>query len=340
MGQMNRLIVIALILMIGGVSGFSQPLDYSNKAYWAALPDRQDNADLVPGDLKTTPEGKYNIDIFFLHPTSYNGNRLSDSWNAPIDNNEINQHTDDKSIKYQASLFNVVGKIYAPRYRQSHISAYFTSDTASAMEAFEFAYLDIENAFQYYMKHFNQGRPFIIASHSQGTNHAIRLIKEHIQGKMPEEKMIVAYLVGMPVFPDDIKLTPCETPVQTGCYCSWRTFLEGYMPPYIANESPIIVTNPITWTTINKGGFTDPELHKGAVLFNFNKRARKGIVRANIHKNVLWIKKPDVFGKVFYNRKNYHIGDFNLFYADIQSNAQLRTEAFLNSKDILTGSKD
>lgn len=80
---------------------------------------------------------------------------------------------------YQASLFNEVGKIYAPRYRQAHIFAFFSEDTVSAAKALDLAYLDIKNAFEYYLNNYNQGRPIILAGHSQGAAHLIRLMKEY-----------------------------------------------------------------------------------------------------------------------------------------------------------------
>ena len=38
---------------------------------------------------------------------------------------DINKKTDEKPILYQASAFNEF-PVYAPRYRQAHIRAYFT----------------------------------------------------------------------------------------------------------------------------------------------------------------------------------------------------------------------
>ena len=60
-------------------------------------------------------------------------------------------------------------------------------------------------AFEYYLSNFNNGRPFVIASHSQGSYHAERLIKEYVDGKTLQNKLIAAYLIGRPIPPDAFK---------------------------------------------------------------------------------------------------------------------------------------
>ncbi len=44
-----------------------------------------------------------------------------------------------------------------------------------SIDAFDLAYEDLKTAFENYLKHYNKGRPIIIASHSQGSLHALRL---------------------------------------------------------------------------------------------------------------------------------------------------------------------
>jgi len=57
------------------------------------------------------------------------------------------------------------------------------ADSSEAIAAFELAYRDVKAAFLYYLEHNNSGRPIIIASHSQGSTHAKRLLKELFDGK-------------------------------------------------------------------------------------------------------------------------------------------------------------
>ena len=194
--------------------------------------------------------------------------------------------------------------------------------------AFEMAYSDIKKAFEYYLTNFNGGRPIIIASHSQGTIHAGRLLKEYFEGKNLQNKLICAYLIGMPT-PENYftKIPPCKDSLSTGCFVGWRTFKKNYIDTvYISKEKfRSIVTNPLTWTTtIN---YASPSVNTGGVLKNFNK-IKKGLVDAQIHDNILWTCKPKFFGNIFLTKKNYHVGDINLFYTNIRENVNTRIKMF------------
>ena len=58
-----------------------------------------------------------------------------------------------------------------------HIHSY--TDTVNGYKAYDLAYNDILNAFKYFISNIKTDN-YIIASHSQGTNHAKRLISEYI----------------------------------------------------------------------------------------------------------------------------------------------------------------
>lgn len=327
----KKLIAITFLLFTSLQILFAQDvknIDYSNITNWAALPQKRDNADLIPGNNGTDRQEESEVDIFFVYPTSYTNKMKDGKWNAEIDDIEINNETDENSIKYQASLFNQVGRIYAPRYRQAHISVYFTPNKDTALKALDVAYQDVKSAFDFYIHNYNQGRPFIIASHSQGSTHAIRLIKECIEGTSLEKQMIVAYLAGMPLDSGYLATPPCNFPDQFHCICSWRTFIHDYTPEYVSKEKTTIVTNPISWQ--NDGNYTEWNEHKGAVLKDF-KKVRPNVISAKQAGNILWIKDPKIKGLRLLKIKNFHIGDYNLFYKDIQENAILRSNAYLKS---------
>ena len=157
--------------------------DYSNLNYWAAHPEKYDPSDSMPKKLKKSYKPDTTADVFFLYPTSFLDKDFQSGWNARIDDEIINRKTDQTAVLYQASIFNSAGRVFAPRYRQANYYCYFTHDTAAALAAFDLAYTDIKAAFQYYLDHYNNGRPIIIASHSQGTTHAKRLMREFFDGK-------------------------------------------------------------------------------------------------------------------------------------------------------------
>jgi hypothetical protein len=306
--------------------------DYSNLQYWAAHPDKKDPSDSVPAPLKASYQPNSNVDVFFVHPTTYLDTTKPYGWTATLNDYKINLKTDYYVVLNQASIFNEVGRIFAPRYRQANIKAYTPNnkvDTGYALAAFDLAYQDVKKSFEYYMEHYNNGRPIIIASHSQGSTHAIRLLKEFFDGKPLSKKLVVAYLVGMPVDPAIYtSLKACDKPNETGCICSWRTFHEGYVTEFVAKEKfTAIVTNPLSWT--NTITSVDRFQNTGAVLYNFNK-ITPYVVGANNHAGVLWTEKPHFLGSFLYKTENYHIVDYNFYYLSVRKNAADRVNAFLN----------
>jgi hypothetical protein len=304
--------------------------DYADLNNWAAHPNKRDPSDSVPKDLSTNYRPDSSIDVFFIHPTSYLDPQRPFGWNAPLNNLSINEKTDNGTILFQASIFNEVGSVFAPRYRQANLSAYFPKsavDSSNAMAAFELAYQDIKLSFEYYLLHNNNGRPIIIASHSQGSTHGKRLIKEFFDNTNLKNKLVVAYLVGMPIETDYLSnIKACVTPFQTGCICSWRTYKDGYDPAFIQKETfKAIVTNPLTWDSGKP--IANRDLNKGGILLKFNKKVEK-VTNATVHGNILWSKKPHFFGNIFYTTKNYHVADMNLYYMNIRENAALRAKFF------------
>src|SRR5262245_31437608 len=144
--------------------------DYSSLDYWGAHPLKWDPSDSIPKPFRKEKKDSL-VDVFFLHRTIYTVELKDNRLNAGIDHSCLNARSDYSAILYQASVFNQYAKIYAPRFREAHYSAYFPKDTFAAIAAFDLAYKDVKNAFEYYLNNYNKGRPIIIASHSQGTTH-------------------------------------------------------------------------------------------------------------------------------------------------------------------------
>ncbi|HKK74958.1 MAG TPA: DUF3089 domain-containing protein [Saprospiraceae bacterium] len=302
--------------------------DYSDPFFWAALPDKEDPADRVPEGLASAKK-EQKADVFFLYPTIYTGQKGDTEWNAPVDDEDFNQRVDESTILFQASAFNAAGRIFAPRYRQAHLSAYYTDNTAAAKKAFELAYQDLKNAFQYYLENHNGGRPIIIAAHSQGTTHGRRLISEFFDGKPLQKQLVAAYLVGIAVPRDEFEyIEVCQSPEATGCFVSWRTYKAGYIPDSYTSEK-IAVVNPLTWTT--DAEVAEISLNEGGLLRNFDK-VRPGLTNAQINaeQGILWARKPKFFGNFLLMMKNYHVADINFYYTNVRENAERRVEAFLS----------
>lgn len=329
----NIVLAVAFFLFFGVMSGNSQAPtapDYSNLFYWAAHPHKRDLSDSLSKSLPQNEAIDSTVDIFFIHPTSYLQPSKPFGLNGSVEDEALNKKTDEGSILYQASVFNKAGRVFAPRYRQAHISCYFSItqsvDSVSAMQAFMLAYSDVKAAFEYYLKHYNNGRPFIIASHSQGTTHAKFLLRDFIDGKPLQSKFIAGYLVGMYIEPDWFKtIQPCATPTQTNCICAWRTFKEGFKPDYWEKEKKeCIVTNPLSWdATMTEVNYKQ---NPGSLLRNFT--IKPSLVDAKIAQGLLWTIKPKIFGIGLVLKNNYHIADYNFYYLSIRKNAKDRIGAF------------
>ncbi|MEL6591957.1 MAG: DUF3089 domain-containing protein, partial [Bacteroidota bacterium] len=266
-------------------------------------------------------------DVFYIHPTTFMGGL---AWNASVLDKELNASTDERAVRHQASIFNGVAKVYAPRYRQMAFGGFFTEDTASKRKALELAYEDVKSAFEYYLEHYNQGRPFFIASHSQGSMHAIRLTREYLDGGTFGERLVAAYILGWPFQADTFQSIPvCNDPRQTGCVMGWCTFREGYEPGNLNTfYQDAVVVNPLNWKA--DGTPATAEEHDGFLKGNY-KSFKKEALSVRQHQGILWTSNPiPVLGATV---KNYHVGDFNLFWLDVRENAAERLEAYLQAQE-------
>ncbi len=332
-----RQITLAILLLASACSSSSHfstdatgvPFapSYANADAWAALPDKKDPADLTPSDTITDNQAVAMADVFFLHPTIYSGRRGSQPWNGAIDDPKLNKKVDNSTIKYQASIFNGAGRVYAPRYRQAHLSAYYLENKALQKEIFDIAYNDIKAAFEYYLQYYNENRPIIIASHSQGTTHAKRLLREFFDGKPLQKQLVAAYLVGIPVESDYFEfIKPCDSPDETGCFVSWRAYRKEHFPNSYKKNNNIIVTNPLTWTRDTT--LAPKTLNYGSVLRKFDKIYPQ-IAEAQVHDGLLWLDRPQFPGSFLLNNPNYHIADYNFYYLNVRHNAMKRVDAFV-----------
>jgi hypothetical protein len=336
---MKNILFVFLVFLIGTGCGSTRPKvafdplktppapDYAKLDNWAAHPDKADPADRTPSPDLKDEQATAAVDVIFLHPTTYTGARRSDrDWNASLDDAGLNTKTDNGSILFQASIFNGAGRVYAPRYRQAHLHTFFAKDDKkSAQQALDLAYEDIKAAFAYYLKNWNHGRPFIIAGHSQGGRHAMFLVRDLIENTPLEKQLVAVYIIGWPVQSDFFKtLKPCQSAGETDCFCTWRTWERNSGLDLFRQPSGVVCTNPLTWTT-KEQDHAPASANKGAVLRPFN-TVYPQITDAEIHNGYLLSTKPHFRGSFLFPKKNFHIGDMNLFYVNIRENAQLRVK--------------
>jgi hypothetical protein len=307
--------------------------NYALDSCWAALPWTQDQADLLPDSSLSDNQATAAVDVFFIHPTTWTYKAGRTNWNGPVYDPEFNKANDESPIKYQASIFNGVGRVFAPRYRQAHLHSYYAIEKKpeAPMQAFKLAYKDVATAFAHYLMNHNQGRPIILAAHSQGSTHGIMLLKQFFDEKPLQKQLVAAYLVGMPVEADTFNtIPPCSTATQTGCFCSWRTVKRGKTIKWESSRK-VTVTNPLNWSIDNS--YAPARLNRGAVLRPFEKIIPNATDAQVTKDGFLWAEKPRFPFSWLWMTKNFHIADYNFYYLNVRENAAKRASTFLQIKN-------
>ena len=325
-----RFISSALICLLS-MASFSQKLaafraedqpaapDYTQEKYWTALPFRNDAADVIPKDEKWISDSLKDVDVFYIYPTIY---QKGLTWNADVNNEKLNARIDKLPVRFQAGVFNASCQVYAPRYRQGIITCYY--DTLNGPKGLDFAYQDVARAFRYYLEHYNHGRPIIIASHSQGSTHSIRLLHEFFDGKPLSKQLVCAYVIGMGMDPASYQvLKPCATPHETGCYVTWSSFRNGYDPGKTDLVGKVCI-NPITWT--RDSAFVPATASRGSIFLKIKHRRWNHAASAQIHHDYLWVKTRIPIVQTF---NVLHLMDYNLFWYDMRKNVADRIKAYL-----------
>jgi len=202
-------------------------------------------------------------------------------------------------------------------------------------QAFEIAYADVKIAFEIYLEKYNNGRPIILASHSQGTTHTKRLLKDFFDGTPLQKQLIAAYIPGIGVYPNEFThIEPMTNPTETGGFVSWNTYKKNTYPKkYNIWYKGKVASNPITW---DNAITTDFFQHKG--FYFINGKYYEKALKISITDGLVWTTLPRFPLRLFaIFKKNYHTGDINLFWKDIKINAEARVNAW--NKDVINNIK-
>jgi hypothetical protein len=309
------------------------PPNYRQPAHWAALPSKKDAADSVPKkstlkDLQAIAQA----DIFFIYPTIFTKKPTNQyRWNADVNDALLNQEIQISTMLNQASVFNGSARIYAPYYRQAHLYAFYSPNKADAASALNLAYQDVQAAFAYYLKNYNNGRPIIIASHSQGSYHGERLLKDYFDGKELQKQLVAAYLIGRALKPNAFQhIRPTEKPEEIGVWASWNTVGRNFTPNnFETYYKGAVSINPLVWNSSET--YAARELNKGGVAFKFTYAPH--LVDAQNRRGMLRVNRPNIKGSWLVKNKSWHRADYNFFYMNIRENVALRIEKFLEKRD-------
>lgn len=322
-----RFVLLIAILVLGssavGYAGGNSTVDYTQGKHWLALPAAPDKA----------------VDVFFLYPTAWQKVDKSEPNVCAIDNPSM-QKGSREAFARTATAFEPVANIFAPYYRQA--DAIYTLTLPSEAARNEFLQTapgpDIFAAFDYYIQHFNQGRPFILAGHSQGSQLLTLLLSDYMK-EHPQvyDRMIAAYVVGYSITGEYLAQNPhlkfAEGPDDTGVIISYNT-----EAPVVTVHNPVVLPgamaiNPITWSrndtvapaAANLGSFL-PDRQGNLGLTKQFADARidqaKGVLVCSADVARYAPGNPLVKGGV------YHNFDYPLYYYNIRANAANRVEKF------------
>lgn len=301
-------------------------VDYSQSKNWLSLPSSISK----------------NVDIFYLYPTAWHKVNKNGPDICEINNHMMLRNT-KLSLKFLGSQFSTIGNMYAPYYRQAD-SAYILSLNYDQQDKF-FSGIpksDVFAAFDYYIKNYNHGRPFILVGHSQGSAEILNLLSEYMKSNPKVyQRMITAYVVGYSVTKDYLAKNPhlkfAQGPDDTGVIISYNT-----EAPEIKAVNPIlrpnaISINPITWTREETLATADKNL--GSIVFNKlgHTKIVKNYADARVDQKRGTIICSSVNSKkLFPKSKNfptgvYHTFDYPFYYYNLKENAMNRINIFLRT---------
>jgi DUF3089 family protein len=228
---------------IAAALAVSQPNDYSNPKSWLCRPGQHDACDV---DLTTTviaPGGKLSretwtadpnapVDCFYVYPTV--------STDPTPNSDMIADEAERNVIRQQFARFAAKCRPYAPMYRQitlAGLRAVLAAGAASLDQGLQ--YDDVRDAWNYYLEHDNRGRGVVLVSHSQGSFILTRLIREEIDGKPVQARLVSAILLGATISVPRGKdvggafqhVPLCHSAQQTGCVIIYASFRSTVPPP-------------------------------------------------------------------------------------------------------------
>lgn len=313
--------------------------DYAKAESWIARPDIEDN----PSNWMPDGASRYALDTprtatFFIHPTTY---LERDRWNAPIDAGGEPDRRARLFVQSQASTFSQFSDVWAPKYRQAAYGA-FLLKSGDAQKALDLAYRDVLAAFDAFIAAQPNDRPVILAGHSQGSLHLLRLLvdrRAELKGRL-----VAAYVVGWPVsITADLPATglpPCTQREQTRCVLSWQSFKDPANTQLVTDawagtkgfnglerkRGDMLCTNPLTGS---KDGTATQSANMGTLVPNGDlskARIEEAQVGARCENGFLLIdgNVPDM-GSFVLPGNNYHVYDYALFWGSIEKDAMERS---------------
>ena len=226
----TRQITTCVFIILGALlsATLTRATDYSNPNNW----------------MQTSYYGDQPVDVFYLYPTARDPGAPYNDINDPAMRAQANYF-----LAAQASAFAPFANVYAPYYRQADATQVLGQDfDVQDSITSDIPKEDALAAFDYYIKNYNNGRPFILAGHSQGSNMLLYIMSEYLQAN-PDvaNRMVASYAIGYGVSQDYLDANPhlqfAQGAGDLGVIISWNTEAEGVAP---LGANPVVRPNSIS----------------------------------------------------------------------------------------------
>jgi len=315
-----RILYVSILSIIGMcmLAGCSKDgIDYSDVKNWAFYAE--------------SPE--HEVDVFFIAPTSG-----SDASNNMQMDDEGYKNSFVGATNMEKGIYDTQADFYAPFYRQVSLECYSLPENERE-QYLQKAYKDVDDAFNYYMKNINNGRPYILAGFSQGGDMVKRLLKDN---KNINDKMIAAYAIGWNFTEEEIEKYPNIKMAQgeddLGVVVSFCSESPEYNGESIIAPRGTHGINPLNWKTDDTVAAKDENI--GACFTNYSGVIlieAPGLCGAYLDNKRGTLKVTDVTpeeypaGLEFLEDGNYHLYDYQFFYRNLQENVEKRIGAYKNN---------
>lgn len=293
-----------------GIEKFNEKIDYSNSDNWMFLPE----------------ENTKEVDTIYLYPSAYGLTSEVEDDIADID--DVNMRV--LAIYYassQASVFDESTNLYAPYYRQFTVNSLVDMIDDSPESLQYIASQDIYNMLDYYFENLNEGRPFVLAGHSQGSVWLTVVLEDYMKAH-PEyyERMVAAYIIGYSVTEDYLAKNPhlkfAEDSNDTGVIISYNTEGPGNKDAYnCVVRAGARSINPINWSldeTHATNGTVDAQID-----------SERGVVICTTIQNT-----PEMKASLaeYFGEESFHLYDYDLYWEELQKNVADRIECFMKKE--------
>ncbi len=280
-------------------------------------------------------------DVFFVCPTVVGGK--PGAYQMALAN-ESARASFLGATNMEKGIYDGSARFFAPYYRQIGLAAY-TLEPEETQRYLRFAYEDVMGAFAYYLEHYNNGRPIILAGFSQGAELCIDLVRDFFDSVEMQKQLVACYAIGWRVTEEQTREYPQLRMAQgeddLGVIVAFNSEAEGVDDSLmIPKGTKTLAINPLNWKTdgtpadrsLNLGAcFTDysgaitqeiPAL-TGAYLDGVRGALKVTDVTPEDYPPVLDLFAPGV----------YHLYDYQFFYRNLQKNVAVRLAAYLASND-------